>query len=69
MGKANALGYEIYAASELEYYVYENSYALARERGYEKDGNPAVSAYVEDYHLLQTSREEPHTQVSVNTVP
>lgn len=49
-------GYTAMAASELEYYIYQNSYRDAASKGY-KDLTP-VGWYLEDYHLLQGSREE-----------
>ena len=57
--RAAALGYEVNAASELEYYIYENSYRQAHDRGY-ADLSP-MGWYLEDYHLLQGTREEPFT--------
>jgi len=50
------LGYTAMAASELEYYIYQNAYRDAAEKGY-KDLTPA-GWYLEDYHILQGSREE-----------
>jgi len=44
------------AASELEYFVFEDSYREASERGYA--GLTPVGWYSEDYHLLQGTREE-----------
>ncbi len=49
-------GYTAMAASELEYYIFQNSYRDAAGKGY-KDLTPA-GWYLEDYHLLQGSREE-----------
>ncbi|MBI3598570.1 MAG: glutamine synthetase, partial [Nitrospirae bacterium] len=54
--RATQLGYAAMAASELEYYIYQNSYRDSAERGY-KNLTP-VGWYLEDYHLLQGSREE-----------
>ena len=56
---AAALGYDVYAASELEYYIFEDSYRGARDKGY-TDLSPQ-GWYLEDYHLLQGTREEPFT--------
>ncbi len=53
------LGYSVYAASELEYYLYRDSYREAQARGY-ADLEP-MGWYLEDYHLLQGSREESFT--------
>ncbi|MDE2858223.1 MAG: glutamine synthetase family protein [Chloroflexota bacterium] len=57
--RAASLGYDVYAASELEYYIYEDSYRGARDKGY-ADLSPQ-GWYLEDYHLLQGTREEPFT--------
>ena len=54
--RAKAAGYTAMAASELEYFLYEESYREAAEGGYH-DMSP-VGWYIEDYHLLQGSREE-----------
>ena len=53
---AKALGFEVFAASELEYYVFKDSYAKAARAGYadlERAG-----WYDEDYSLLQGTRGE-----------
>ena len=57
--RAAALGYDVNAASELEYYIYEDSYRQAHDKGY-ADLSP-MGWYLEDYHLLQGTREEPFT--------
>ncbi len=44
------------AASELEYYLFEDSYRTAADKGY--DGLEPAGWYLEDYHLLQGAREE-----------
>jgi glutamine synthetase len=49
-------GYRALAASELEYFLYENDYREAAERRYQRL-TPA-GWYIEDYHLLQGTREE-----------
>jgi glutamine synthetase len=53
-------GYRAEAASELEYYVFEDSYRAASDLGY-RDLTP-MGWYLEDYHLLQGSREERFTR-------
>jgi glutamine synthetase len=53
---ARALGYESFAASELEHYLYRTSYRQAHEQGY-RDLS-AGGWYVEDYHILQGTRTE-----------
>lgn len=53
------LGYTPFAASELEYYVFEQSYRAAAESEY-RSLTPA-GWYLEDYHILQGTRTEPFT--------
>ena len=53
------LGYTANAASELEYYVYEDSYREAHQKGY--SGLNPTGWYLEDYHILQGTREEKFT--------
>ena len=50
------MGLESFAASELEYYLFENSYRQANEQ-YFHDLKP-VGWYLEDYHILQGTRTE-----------
>ncbi len=52
------LGFEANAGSELEFFLFDDSYRDAHARGY-ADLQPA-GWYVEDYHLLQASRVEPY---------
>jgi glutamine synthetase len=54
--RAASSGYTAMGASELEYYVFQESYRDAASRNY-ADLHP-VGWYLEDYHLLQGSREE-----------
>ena len=54
--QAAQLGYTAMAASELEYYIFQDSYRDAARKGYQ--GLTPAGWYVEDYHLLQGSREE-----------
>jgi glutamine synthetase len=49
-------GYTAKGASELEYYLYEDSYREAAEKRYH--GMKPAGWYIEDYHLLQGGREE-----------
>ena len=51
-----AEGFTAAAASELEFYLFRDSYRAAHEKGY-RDLESA-GWYVEDYHLLQASRVE-----------
>jgi glutamine synthetase len=52
-------GFQAMMASELEYYVFENSYKAAHQQHYQ-DLTPA-GWYLEDYHILQGTRNEPFT--------
>jgi glutamine synthetase len=53
----SAAGYRAMAASELEYYVFEDSYRDGAEQGH-RDLDP-IGWYIEDYHILQGTRGEP----------
>ena len=57
VARAQALGYQPMAATELEFYIFEQSYDALRDGG--TDHLTPVSAYNEDYHLFQTTKEEP----------
>ncbi|GMR01700.1 MAG: glutamine synthetase family protein [Acidimicrobiia bacterium] len=54
--KLDALGFTAKAASELEYYLYEESYREAADNGFQN--LTSVGWYSEDYHLMQGAREE-----------
>ena len=56
MNKAQKTGFQCFAASELEYYLFENSYRDAFNQHYH-DLKP-VGWYLEDYHIMQGSRTE-----------
>ncbi len=51
-----ALGLTAMAASELEYYLFTDTYREAAERGY--DDLTPLGWYLEDYNILQGTREE-----------
>jgi glutamine synthetase len=57
VARAAALGFRVKVAAELELYCFKESFDEARARRY-RDLTP-VAGYLEDYHILQTSREEP----------
>ncbi|MCC5961440.1 MAG: glutamine synthetase [Rhodobacteraceae bacterium] len=57
IARAQAMGYVAMAATELEFYIFEQSYESLRDHG--TDRLTPVSAYNEDYHLFQTTKEEP----------
>ncbi|MGI9402314.1 MAG: glutamine synthetase family protein [Rhizobiaceae bacterium] len=50
------LGLSAAAATELEFFIFEKSYEQLARRGY-RNLKP-ISAYNEDYHILQTTKEE-----------
>jgi glutamine synthetase len=54
--RAAERGYRLQVASELEFVLFKDSYETARRKHY-RDLEP-IGAYAEDYHILQTSREE-----------
>ncbi len=49
-------GYKALGASELEYFIFDETYKTAREKRY--DNLNHFGAYIEDYHMLQGTREE-----------
>ncbi len=54
--RAATLGFQAQAASELEFFLYNNSYREAHELGY--SNLQSAGWYIDDYHLLQGSRVE-----------
>jgi len=54
--RARAMGFEPMMATELEFYLFENSYESLRDHGTEN--LKPISAYNEDYHIFQTTKEE-----------
>jgi len=54
--RLQAAGYATVAATELEFFVYRESYEEARQKNY-RDLTP-ISPYNEDYHIFQTAKEE-----------
>ncbi len=57
LAQAATMGYHAVGASELEYYIYADSYQNIRRQHYA--ALEPMSAYIEDYHILQGTREEP----------
>ncbi len=55
--RAAALGLLAKAGSEAEYYIYDQGYRKLAKRNYQRM-QPAGD-YIEDYHILQGTREEP----------
>jgi len=54
--RAEAAGYRVMFGSELEFYMFKDSYEEAAERHY-RDLHPH-SDYIMDYHILQTTKDE-----------
>ena len=50
------MGFEALMASELEFFLFEDSYESAQEMGYRD--LTTISGYNEDYHIFQTTKEE-----------
>jgi glutamine synthetase len=58
--RAADLGLTIRVASELEFYVFNDTYEQAFDKGYR--ALDPVGRYIQDYHILQTTKEEPLMQ-------
>lgn len=56
IAKLDKLGFNAKMATELEFFLFEKSYDEIRKSGF-KDLEP-ISGYNEDYHILQTTKEE-----------
>lgn len=56
IAKLEALGFEAKMATELEFFLFENSLDDIRKSGF-RDLKP-ISGYNEDYHIFQTTKEE-----------
>jgi glutamine synthetase len=54
--RAAAAGFQVKTGSELEFYLFQDSYRELAERGY-REPRPS-SPYIMDYHMLQTTRDE-----------
>jgi glutamine synthetase len=54
--EASKMGYRAFGASELEYFIFDETYKSAREKQFA--GLNHFGAYIEDYHILQGTREE-----------
>src|SRR2546429_2077354 len=57
IARAASLGYTVKLAAELELYCFRESFEEARAKRYQN--LTPVAGYLEDYHILQTTREEP----------
>jgi glutamine synthetase len=54
--RAEAMGLRIRVASELEFYVFNDGYEQAASKGYRN--LDTAGKYIQDYHILQTTKEE-----------
>jgi glutamine synthetase len=57
LGRAHGAGLHPYMGSELEFFLFQETYASARERGYQ--GLQTNQSYIEDYHVLSSTFAEP----------
>ena len=58
--RAAELDLTLRVASELEFYLFNDTYEQAFDKGFR--GLDPVGRYIEDYHILQTTKEEPVMQ-------
>ncbi|MCE3247675.1 MAG: glutamine synthetase [Geminicoccaceae bacterium] len=56
LARARAAGFAVNMASELEFYVFDEPYGVARKKNYK--GLETAGWYIEDYHIFQTTKEE-----------
>ncbi|MGI9465476.1 MAG: glutamine synthetase family protein, partial [Aestuariivirgaceae bacterium] len=56
VARLEAMGMKAFMASELEFFLFRESFEEAHELGYR--GLSPISAYNEDYHIFQTTKEE-----------
>jgi glutamine synthetase len=54
--RLEAMKLKAYMASELEFFLFDDSYEIANQKGYR--GLKTSGHYIEDYHILQTTKEE-----------
>ena len=56
IARAAAKGFSLKMASELEFYLFRETYESAQKKSYH--GLEPVGSYIEDYHMLQGTKEE-----------
>jgi glutamine synthetase len=56
VARLKAAKMQAYVASELEFYLFDESYESAQAKRYA--GLKTAGSYIEDYHILQTTKEE-----------
>jgi glutamine synthetase len=57
MERARAAGFLPMGGAELEMFIFQETYESAQQKGYQ--GLVPFGGYIEDYHILQGTREEP----------
>jgi glutamine synthetase len=55
--RAREMGFVPMGAAEIELYLFKETYDSARQKGYQ--GLQTFGGYIEDYHILQGTKEEP----------
>ncbi len=56
IARAEKMGYSFQTASELEFYIFKDSFDGARRKNYHQ--LEPIGSYIEDYHILQGAKEE-----------
>lgn len=56
VARLEKLGFKAFCASELEFYLFDESYESAAAKRFH--GLKTAGSYIEDYHILQTTKEE-----------
>jgi glutamine synthetase len=56
IARLDAMGLKAYMASELEFFLFDDSFEICNTKGYRN--MKTAGYYIEDYHILQTSKEE-----------
>ena len=56
IARLNDLKMKAYMASELEFFLFDESYETASSKGYRN--LKTAGSYIEDYNILQTTKEE-----------
>src|SRR5437762_6418515 len=64
LARAASMGYVVKTAAELELYCFKESFEDARGKRYQN--LTPVAGYLEDYHILQKTKEEPHIRAIRN---
>ena len=57
LARAAERGYSVKTGAEIEFFLFEESYEQARDKGYR--GLTPSSTSIQDYHILQTTKDEP----------